>query len=158
MRNFVHRYKAIGIFSEKSCESYMSVLEKQKERLRGVPQIERRVNLISGRDQVNLKTSVYDPNMKILKKSIGSPRGKYKPRERYNNNTKVVTSVVDIVVCKDDRYVRFTNGKLIPEKLLDVYEWFAGKKAPKEWIEQMARSVPETRSEMEAARERFSVW
>ena len=41
---------------------------------------------------------------------------------------------------------------------MDVYEWFAGKKAPKEWVERMARSAPETRSEMEAARENFLVW
>ena len=43
---------------------------------------------------------------------------------------KVVTSVVDIVVYEDDRYVKLTNGTLIPEKWLDIYEWFAGKKAP----------------------------
>ena len=30
-RNFVHKYKAIGIFSEESCEAYMSVLEKGKK-------------------------------------------------------------------------------------------------------------------------------
>ena len=32
MRNFVHGHKAIGMFSDGSCESYMSVLEKQKEK------------------------------------------------------------------------------------------------------------------------------
>ena len=99
-----------------------------------------------------MKTSVYEPKMKILKKSTGSPRGKYKPRERYNNNTKVVTSVVDVVVYEDDRYVRLTNGTLIPEKWLDTYEWFAGKKAPKEWVDRMAKSAPETRSAVEAAK------
>ena len=66
--------------------------------------------------------------------------------------------VVDIVVYEDDRYIRLTTGTLIPEKLLDIYEWFAGKKAPKEWIERMMRSAPQTRSKMEAARERFLVW
>ena len=35
-RNFVHKYKVIDIFSEESCESYMLVLDKQKERLRGM--------------------------------------------------------------------------------------------------------------------------
>ena len=42
--------------------------------------------------------------------STGPPRGKYKPRERYNNNMKVVTSAVEVVVYEDDRYVRLTNG------------------------------------------------
>ena len=84
--------------------------------------------------------------------------GKYKPMERRNNNTKVVTPVVDIVMYEDDRYVRLTNGMLIPEKWLVIYEWFAGQKAPKEWIERMARSAPQTRSKVEAVRERFSMW
>ena len=40
--------------------------------------------------------------------------------------------MVEIEVCEDDRYVRLTNGTLIPEKWLDPYEWFAGKSTPKE--------------------------
>ena len=78
--------------------------------------------------------------------------------ERRNNNTKVVTSVVDIVVCEDDRYIRLTNRTLIPEKWFNIYEWSARKKAPKEWIERIVRSAPQTRSEVEAARKRFLVW
>ena len=53
--------------------------------------------------------------MKILKRSTGPPKGKYKPRERCNNNTKAVALVVDIVVCKGDKNVSLTNGTLIPE-------------------------------------------
>ena len=30
--------------------------------------------------------------------------------------------MVDIVVYEDDRYVKLTNGTLIPEKWLDIYE------------------------------------
>ena len=130
MRNFLHKYKAIGRYSEESCEAYMSVLEKGKERLKEIPQTESRVNLLSGRGQGNLKTSVYEPKMKILKKSTGSPRGKYKPRKRYINNTKVVTSVVDIVVYEDDRYVRLTNGTLIPEKCFRYLSVVCRKEGP----------------------------
>ena len=54
--------------------------------------------------------------------------------------------------------MKLTNATLIPEKWLDIYEWLPGKKTPKEWIERMTRSAPQTRSEMEAARERFSSW
>ena len=35
-RNFVHKYKVKDIFSEENCESYMLVLDKQKERRRGM--------------------------------------------------------------------------------------------------------------------------
>ena len=66
---------------------------------------------------------------------------------------EVVTSVVDIVVCEDDWHVRLTNETIIPEKWLDIREWFAGKKAPKEWVERMARSGPQTRSKMEVCNE-----
>ena len=48
----MYEYEAVGRFSEKNCESYMLVLDKQKELLRGVPQIESRVNLVQGREQV----------------------------------------------------------------------------------------------------------
>ena len=65
--------------------------------LRGVPQTEMRVNLISARGQGNLKEGVYAPTMKILNKRTGAPRRPYKPRMRMDNNTKVVTSVVDVV-------------------------------------------------------------
>ena len=51
-----------------------------------------------------------------------------------------------------------TNGTLIPEKWLDIYEWFAGEKAQKEWIERIAKPAPQTRSKIKVARERFSVW
>ena len=44
--------------------------------------------------------------------------------------------------------MRLTNEKLIPEKWLDICERFARKKAPKEWVERMARSVPQARSKM----------
>ena len=67
----MHNYKVIDIFSEESCESYMLVLEKQKERLRGMQQAENRANLILGRGQRNLRSSVYECKMTISKKSIG---------------------------------------------------------------------------------------
>ena len=70
----------------------------------------------------------------------------------------MVTSVVEVVEYEDELYVRLTNGTLIPQRWLAIYEWFAGKKAPKEWVDRMARSAPETRSEVEAARERYSKW
>ena len=57
--------------------------------------------------------------------------------------------MVDIVVYGDDMYVRLTNGTLMLEKWLDIYEWFTGKKAPREWVERMARSAPQTRPKME---------
>ena len=35
MRYFVHEHKAIGMFLDGNCGSYISVLEEQKERQRG---------------------------------------------------------------------------------------------------------------------------
>ena len=75
---------------------------------------------------------------------------------RRDNNTKVVTSVVEVVWYEGEKYVQLTNGTLIPERWLVIYEWFAGKKAPQAWVDRMARSAPETRTDQEAARERHS--
>ena len=158
MRNFVHRYKSAGRFLEESCESYMTVLDNMKRIMRGVLQTEIRVNLIAARGRGDLKAGIYDPKMKILNKRTGAPRRPYKPRMRRDNNTKVVTPVVDVVVYEGENYVKLTNGTLIPEPWLVIYEWFAGKKAPQEWVDRMARSAPETRSDIEAAWERYSKW
>ena len=68
MRNFVHRHESAGRFLEESCESYMTVLDNMKRMLGGMPQTKSRVNLIGGRGQGNLKESIYDPKMKILKR------------------------------------------------------------------------------------------
>ena len=116
MRNFVHRYKSAGRLLEESCESYMTVLDNTKRMLRGVLQTKSRVNIISARGQGNLKEGVYDPKMKVLKKRTGAPRRPYNPRTRRDNNTKMVTSVVDVVQYEGDNYVRLTNGTLIPER------------------------------------------
>mgnify|MGYP005648335335 FL=1 len=77
---------------------------------------------------------------------------------RRDNNTKVVTLVVEVVPYEGENYVKLTNGTLIPERWLAIYEWFAGKKAPQAWVDRMARSAPETRADTEAARERYSNW
>ena len=96
--------------------------------------------------------------MTILKKRTGATRKPYKPRMRRDNNTKVVMSVVEVVWYEGEKYVQLTNGTLIPERWLAIYEWFAGKKAPQAWVDRMARSAPETRADTEAARERYSNW
>ena len=41
---------------------------------------------------------------------------------RRGNNTKVVTSVVEVVVYEGENYVKLTNGTLIPEQWLAIYE------------------------------------
>ena len=110
----------------------MTVLDSLKNMLQGMPQTESRVNLIAARGQSNLKEGVNNSKTKILEKRTGTARGKYKPRRRWDNNTKVVTSVVEVVEYEDELYVRLTNGTLIPQRWLAIYEWFVGKEAPKE--------------------------
>ena len=46
MRNFVHKFESAGRFSEEACESYMAVIEKLKNMLRGMSQTEKRCQLI----------------------------------------------------------------------------------------------------------------
>ena len=80
-------------------------------------------------------------------------------RERCNNNTEVVTSVLDTVVYEDDRAVCeidkcYAHTRDVVGYILVVCR----KEGPTELVERMAKSAPQTRSEMEAARERFLVW
>ena len=117
-----------------------------------------RVNMIVGRSQGNLKENIYTPKMKILEATTGKPRGRYKDRARQDERSKIVTSVLDVVVYEKRRYVRITNGMLIPEKWIGIYEWFVGRRAPTMWIERMKKSAPESMSEIDLAVEEYSAW
>ena len=65
----MHKCKAMGIILEKSCESYMFLLEERKAK----GSVTDRVlgQFILGGGKRNLKTGVYGPKMKILKKKQG---------------------------------------------------------------------------------------
>ena len=117
-----------------------------------------RVNTLVARSQGNLKKNIYEPKMKILASVTGKPRGKYKTRERHDEGSKIISSVLETVEYERDSYMMLTNGTLIPEDMLGDYEWFVGRKAPKDWLNRMKKSAPESMTAINAAAEEFAAW
>ena len=43
-----------------------------------------------------------------------------------------------------ERYVKLPDENLLQESWMDVYDWFAGGRAPNEWIVGLNRTAPDT--------------
>ena len=48
------------------------------------------------------------------------------------------------------------GGNWLPEKWLDIYEWFLGGNAPGDWIERLDKTAPEDFSELDRISEMHS--
>ena len=157
-RNFNHKYGMAGRVSEESLESFNAVLAEVKSVLRGLPTTTGRMKKINERMQGNLKEEVSKDRMMIEEKYTGAKRGKYKERKRYDDRTKVVSSVQGTAVYKGERFFVLTDGSWLREEWKDIYDWFAGRLAPKTWRESLARSAPDNMSAVKTAKEDFSPW
>ena len=148
-----------GIVSEESNESFNSVLENIKDRLKGMPATTGKAKLMCARTQGNTKEAIVDPKRKITNKCTGRKRGTYRVRvtNRCCGGT-VVSSVVDEEVYKGKKYFKTTNGLMLPEDWRDVYDWIVGRVAPKIWRELMAKAAPENMTEIGKAKEWFAPW
>ena len=113
---------------------------------------------INERMQGNLKEEVVKDRMKIEKKYTGTKRGKYKARKRYDDRTKVVSSVMGTEVYKGETFFVLTDGSWLREEWRDIYDWCAGRLAPKAWRESLVRSASGGMSTVATAKEGFSPW
>ena len=95
--------------------------------------------------------------MIITEKGTGKKRGTYGPCQRCDTGTKVVTYVSGLVTFRDKQYFKLTNGNLVPEIYCDMYEWYAGRKAPKIWREALANSAPLSMMASDLAKENFEM-
>ncbi len=43
-----------------------------------------------------------------------------------------------------ERHVVIDSGNMIPDKWIDVYDWFVGGKAPKDWLNRFNYTSPTT--------------
>ena len=43
-----------------------------------------------------------------------------------------------------ERYVKLPNDNLLQESWVDIYDWFADGRAPKEWILGLNKTAPDT--------------
>ncbi len=80
----------------------------------------------------------------INKKVKAMSRGPCKPRHVVpDDRTVVERSTTDIEVdgvC----YVVIDSGNIIPDKWIDIYGWFVGKRDPKVWLNCLNSTAPTT--------------
>jgi len=155
-RNFIHKFGMAGRVSEESLEAFNAVLAEIKKVLRSMPVTTVRMNKINERIQGNLKQDVVKDRVMIEEKYTGAKRGKYRPRKRYDDGTKVVGLVRETRTFRGETYVVLPDGSWLREEWSDIHDWYAGRVAPKPWREALARSAPGSMTAVEKAKEEFS--
>ena len=95
-----------GRVSEESNESFNHVMDKKMTLLSSMPITVGRVSLVSARTQGNLKADVSDKKLFIMEKGKGKKRGLYRPRQRHDNGTKLVTSIIRFVTFRGEQYFK----------------------------------------------------
>ena len=121
-----------------------------------MPVTAQRQKKVNERLQGNLKAEVANNSALVREKTTGAKRKKYGPRKRYDDRTKVVSSVADTLVFKDEVLFALPDTSLLPEKWRDVWDWYGGRHAPKEWRERLARSAGDAMTEAEVIKEGIS--
>ena len=115
-----------------------------------------RVQVTTAQSHGNLKGSTLNEKLAIEKRIKGKKRGPRGPRARRLDERRVVLGEGGIEQFNGDRYLKLQSGSLLPEVWQDVYEWFAGGVAPREWREGLCRTAPATFSESDRVKEKFS--
>jgi len=145
-----------GRVSEESLEAFNAVLARMKELLRTMPVTTQRQKKVNERLQGNLKAEVVNNSALVKEKTTGAKCKRYRSRKRDDDRTKVVSSVTDTMVFKDEVLFALPDTSLLPEKWRDVWDWYGGRHAPKEWRERLARSAREDMTEAEVIKEGIS--
>ena len=99
---------------------------------------------ITERSQANLEGEVLHRRLKIQKATKGKVRGPQKPRAKVQDEMAVISVSGGLVEIDGEKYVKLPNGNLLQESWMDIYDWFAGDRAPKEWILGQNKTAPQT--------------
>ena len=143
VRHFVHEYHMAGRVSEESNEAYNGTLKHVKGPLRAMPVKGKRIETITNRAQRNIKGPVLDAKLKTQSSIKGKRRGPQKKKAMVTEDRYVVGNGGGVHEIDGERYVLLPTGNLLPECWMDIYEWFEGGKAPKEWVIRMGYSAPD---------------
>ena len=115
-----------------------------------------RVRKWNERSQVNLKGEVVGHKKEIVNKIKGNKRGPYGARSRTFDDREVLLRAGSIRVVGGERFVVLASGKLLPEDWKDIYDWFWGGRAPKDWFDRFAKTAPNSFSAVDGAKEMHS--
>ena len=142
-----------GRISEESSEAYNGTSADIKRVVQCMPTDKKRVEKIAERAQGNLKGEVVNGRLDILKKRKGKERGPYKARRVEYDGRAVISRGHVIKEIEGEKYVVLNSGNLLPEDWRDVYEWYLGGKAPRNWIDRFNMTAPDSFSQVDRLQE-----
>ena len=142
-----------GRVSEESGEAYNGTLKVVKGNLKSMPLKKQRIATTTAREQGNIKGSILEARLQIQESIKGKERGPQRPKARTIKKRYIVDGGGGVVELDGERYVKLSNGNLLLECWMDIYEWFEGGKAPNEWIVRLNKTAPTEFSEHDRIRE-----
>ena len=109
-----------------------------------MPSTARKTNKITKQLQANHTGNVLEHRLMIQNATKGKRSGPQRARPCAYDKRAVLPGSVRVIEVDGDSYSRLPNGKLLQENWMDVYEWFTGVRAPKDWLVGLNRTVPDT--------------
>ena len=156
MQRFVDRYEMTGRVSEESNEAYNGTLKEVKRILRCMVSDEQRIQKITERSQANVNGGVVEKRIEIENNCKGKARGPYEKRSRQVGGEEILRREEEIKEYNGERFVVIDGGNWLPERWFDIYEWFLSGKAPKDWIQRLAKTASDDFTEIERISEMHS--
>ena len=157
VRNYVHLYHMAGRVSEESNEAYNGTLDDTKSTLRCMPSHTKRIDKVTERSQANLKGEVLESRLVIQNAKKSRKLGPQRPRA-LNQDGRVVRIVTDKYIEVDgESYVVLSSGNLLVKKWVDIFAWFAGGRAPQDWIDRFNSTAPDAYTDVDRAKEKNSM-
>ena len=144
IRRFVHHYHMAGLVSEESNEAYNGTLADTKATLSSMPSHKQRINKITKRSQGNLKGEVMSSRLTIQRATKGKRRGPQKTKALRCDDRTVLAGNKGLKLVGGENHVELDNGHLMPIIWVDIYECYTGGKAPKDWLDRLNQTAPDS--------------
>ena len=157
IRNYVHLYHMAGRVSEESNEAYNGTLADTKRTLQCMPSHTKRINKIAERSQGNLKGKVMESRLVIQKAKKSRISGPRKTRALYQDGRDVRIVTEQYIEVDGESYVVLKSGNLLVRKWVDIFEWFAGGRAPRDWLDRFNTTAPDTYTDVDRVKEQNSM-